>query len=75
MYNLSAVRTSVAAALTLLFASLLVPFSAFAAAGDIDVTAATTAIAAAMAPIAAIGGAVLLVVIAIKTWKWVRRAG
>lgn len=39
-----------------------------------DVTAVTTEIAGAAAPIAAIGSAVLIVLVGIKVWKWVRRA-
>jgi hypothetical protein len=39
----------------------------------IDVTAATTAVSDALVPIATLGGAALLVIVAIKTWKWVRR--
>lgn len=39
-----------------------------------DTTAVVTAIGGAAAPIAAIGGASLLVLVGIKTWKWVRRA-
>lgn len=44
------------------------------AAAAVDVTATTTEIAGASAPIAAIGGAVLLVMVGIKVYKWVRRA-
>jgi hypothetical protein len=40
----------------------------------VDVTGVTTEIATANAPIAAIGGAVLLVLVAVKIYKWVRRA-
>lgn len=39
-----------------------------------DVTAVTTAIGEASAPIAAIGAAVLVVFVGIKVYKWVRRA-
>lgn len=39
-----------------------------------DVTAVVTAIAAASTPIASIGAAVLLVLVGIKVFKWVRRA-
>lgn len=46
--------------------------SAFAAAPD--VTAIVTEIDGAAAPIAAIGAAVLLVMVGIKVFKWVRRA-
>lgn len=46
--------------------------SAFAAAPDVaDVV---TEIAGAAAPIAAIGSAVLLIMVGIKVFKWVRRA-
>lgn len=40
----------------------------------IDVTGVVTEISGAAAPIAAIGGAVLLVVVGIKVYKWVRAA-
>ena len=40
----------------------------------VDVTGVTSEITGALAPIAAIGGGVLLVLVAIKTYKWVRRA-
>jgi hypothetical protein len=48
------------------------PASAFAAAPD--VTAVVTEIGGAAAPIASIGAAVLLVIVGIKVFKWVRRA-
>jgi hypothetical protein len=40
----------------------------------IDVAAVTTEISATLAPIAAIGAGVLLVIVAIKAFKWVRGA-
>lgn len=46
--------------------------SAFAAAPDVE--AVVTEITAAAAPIAAIGSAVLLVMVGIKVFKWVRKA-
>lgn len=39
-----------------------------------DVSAVVTQIEGAAAPIAAIGGAVLIVMVGIKVYKWVRRA-
>lgn len=39
-----------------------------------DVTAVTTAINAAAAPISEIGAAVLLILVGVKVYKWVRRA-
>ena len=39
-----------------------------------DVSAVGTAIAAASAPIATIGAAVLLVLVGLKVYKWIRRA-
>lgn len=39
-----------------------------------DVSGVVTAIEGASAPIALIGGAVLLVLVGIKVYKWVRRA-
>lgn len=50
----------------------LAPLSAMAAAPD--VTGVVTEIGGAAAPIAAIGAAVLLVIVGIKVFKWVRRA-
>lgn len=52
-------------------AAALVPALAFAAP---DVTGVVTEIGDAAAPIAAIGSAVLLVMVGIKVFKWVRRA-
>jgi len=52
--------------------SALVATQAMAAA--IDVEDVVTDIGAQIAPIALIGGAVLLVFVAIKAFKWVRRA-
>lgn len=61
------------AALALL-ASLFAP-SAFASGGTgVDVSSVVTAIEGAATPIAAIGAAVLLVLVGIKVYKWVRRA-
>lgn len=42
--------------------------------GGVDVSAVVTAIEGASAPIAAIGAAVLIVLVGIKVYKWVRRA-
>lgn len=47
------------------------PALSFAA---VDVTAVVTEIQGAAAPIAAIGAAVLIVMVGIKVYKWVRRA-
>lgn len=43
-------------------------------AAAIDVTAVTTDITAQLAPIGAIGGGVLLVMVAVKAFRWVRAA-
>lgn len=43
-------------------------------AAAVDVAAVTTDIGAQIAPIVAIGGAVLLVLVAVKAFKWVRAA-
>jgi len=51
----------------------LLPLASQAAA--IDVTAVVTDIGAQLVPVGLIGGAVLLVIFAIKAFKWVRRAG
>jgi hypothetical protein len=58
--------------LAALGASAVTSVSAFAA--PPDVTGVVTEIGATAAPIAAIGAAVLLVFVGIKTFKWVRRA-
>jgi len=50
----------------------LVPTLASAAA--VDVADVVTDIGAQATPVAAIGGAVLLLIVAIKAFKWVRRA-
>lgn len=42
--------------------------------GGVDVSGVVSAIEAAATPIGAIGAAVLLVLVAIKVYKWVRRA-
>lgn len=42
--------------------------------GGVDVSGVVSAIGAAAAPIALIGGAVLLILVGIKVYKWVRRA-
>ena len=60
-------------------ATLLAGLAAVVAVGSpafaaIDVTAVTTEIGTAAAPIAAIGGAVLLVLVGVKTYKWIRRS-
>lgn len=57
-------------ALTLAFTALFAGVSMAA----VDVTAVTTEISGASAPVAAIGAAVLLVLVGIKVFKWVRRA-
>lgn len=48
--------------------------SAASQAAAVDVTALTADIAAQSVPIVAVGGAVLLIVIAVKAFKWVRSA-
>lgn len=58
-------------ALSALAGSLLSVGSAHAA---VDVTAVTTEISGAAAPIAAIGGAVLVILVTAAVYKWVRRA-
>ena len=48
--------------------------AAAASGGGVDVSAVVTAIQGAAAPIASIGAAVLIVMVGIKVYKWVRRA-
>ena len=45
-----------------------------AASAAIDVTSVTTAIGEASAPIAAIGAAVLVVIVGTRVYKWIQRA-
>ena len=52
----------------------LITLSGSAAATEIDVSSVTTAIAGAATPIASIGAAVLLVLVGVKVYKWIRRA-
>jgi len=52
----------------------LVLLAGVANAAAVDVAAVVTDIAAQIAPITAIGGGVLLLMVAIKAFKWVRRA-
>jgi hypothetical protein len=47
---------------------------AFATGTAVDVTAITASIAEQAAPVAAIGAAVLLLMVGIKAFKWVRKA-
>lgn len=52
----------------------LVSAPSHAGGGGIDVSAVTTAIGGASAPIAAIGAAVLVVLVGVAIYKWIRRA-
>ena len=65
-------KTSYGKNLALVIATALVATGAQAAA--IDVTAVVSDIAAQAAPVGLIGAAVLLLVVAIKAFKWVRAA-
>lgn len=63
------------AAFMLALSSLLFTPLAFATGtGGVDVSGVVSSIEGAAAPIAAIGGAVLVVLVGIKIYKWVRRA-
>ncbi|AMU98243.1 major capsid protein [Xanthomonas citri] len=63
------------AALAAVGSAALVSAPAFATGGGgVDVGDVVSAIQGAAAPIAAIGGAVLTVMVGIKVYKWVRRA-
>lgn len=55
-------------------AALAVLSAPLVASAAVDVTAVTTEISGAAAPIAAIGAATLIVMVGIKVYKWVRRA-
>lgn len=63
--------TKVASVLTLAAFS---PMAFAGGGGGVDVSGVVSAIDAAVGPIGLIGGAVLLVLVAIKVYKWVRRA-
>jgi len=52
----------------------LLPFAFAASAAAIDVADVVTDIAAQAAPVAAIGAAVLMLIVGIKAFKWVRKA-
>jgi len=58
--------------------ALLLSLAAFAlpasASGGIDVSSVTSAINGAAAPIASIGAAVLVILVGVKVYKWIRRA-
>ena len=54
--------------------AIAVPSMAFAVVTPIDVTGVTDQVAAAATPIGLIGAAVLLVLVGVKTYKWIRRA-
>lgn len=71
--KLSAVKAIVLACMLALTVTAL-PASAAGAGGGVDVSGVVSAIGAAAGPIALIGGAVLLVLVGIKVYKWVRRA-
>ncbi len=57
-----------------LFSAATAMFTAPAMAAAVDVTDVVADIAAQSAPIALIGSAVLILVVGIKAFKWVRRA-
>lgn len=60
--------------LALVLAVALGSVASVSQAAAIDVAATVTDIGAQAAPIALIGGAVLLIVVAVKAFKWVRSA-
>lgn len=63
------------AALAAVATTALIAAPAFASGGGgVDVGDVVSAINGAAAPIAAIGGAVLTIMVGIKVYKWVRRA-
>lgn len=72
----SLIRNTRATKLALLgtTAAMLSPAAFAGGGGGVDVSSVTAAIAGAAAPIASIGAAVLLVLVGIKVYKWVRRA-
>lgn len=62
------------AAVSGLSLATIAPFAMASGGGGVDVSAVVSAIEGAAAPIAAIGLAVLGILVAIKVYKWVRRA-
>jgi len=60
--------------LSLVLASLAAVGASTTASAAVDVSAIVTEISGGAAPIAAIGGAVLLILAGVKLWKLVRRA-
>lgn len=72
--NLSHRFTASKAAFFALAFSLLASFGAAAAATPVSVTGVVAAITAALIPVGLIGAAVLLLLVGIKTYKWIRRA-
>lgn len=76
MQKLKTLFKNKTAALAAVGSAALVSAPAFAAGGGggVDVGDVVKAIQGAAAPIAAIGGAVLTVLVGIKVYKWVRRA-
>ncbi|MCR6687087.1 major capsid protein [Pseudoxanthomonas sp.] len=62
------------AALTGTALALTAPFAFASGGGGVDVSEVVSAIQGAAAPIASIGAAVLIVMVGIKVYKWVRRA-
>ncbi|MCC8489235.1 major capsid protein [Xanthomonas citri] len=75
MHKLKTLFKNKTAALSAVGSAALVSAPAFATGGGgVDVGNVVSAIQGAAAPIAAIGGAVLTVLVGIKVYKWVRRA-
>ena len=68
-------RSKLAAGAAGLSAAAAAPFAmAGGGGGGVDVSSVVSEIQGAAAPIAAIGAAVLIVMVGIKVYKWVRRA-
>lgn len=68
-------RSKLVAGVTGLSAAAAAPLAfAGGGGGGVDVSSVVSAIEGASAPIAAIGAAVLIVMVGIKVYKWVRRA-
>ena len=67
-------KSKFAALLTALTFAVLAPAAFASGSTTVDVSAVVGAIEAAAGPIGAIGAAVLIVLVAIKVYKWVRRA-
>lgn len=74
MFKMVSRARSGAAVFALALLALVAGPAAAGGGGGVDVSGVVSQINGAIAPIGLIGAAVLLVLVAVKTYKWVRRA-